>query len=77
MVFDPVLELKLCLLHECIAVESARDVLSNTGYSELLKEVYEEKSLRDYVEALVSIGDGLSKPYIDLLTRIRIFLLGS
>jgi hypothetical protein len=77
MVFDPVLELKLGLLHELLTVESARDVLSSAQYSEILTEVYEEKPLREYVEALVSIGDGLSKPYIDLLTKIRIFLLGS
>lgn len=77
MVDDTNLELKLCILHELLAVESAGEVISNAKYSEMLDEVYEGKPLRSYVEGLISIGDSLSEDYISLLTKIRIFLLGS
>ena len=74
--FDPVLELKLCLLHECLTAVGAKEILSDTQYSEILKEVYKEKPLRSYVEDLASIDDNFSEDYIKLLKEIRIFLLG-
>lgn len=77
IMFNSILELKLCLLHELLAVESAREVFSNIQYNNLLEDVYEGKTLRSHIEYLVSIGDNFSKDYIECLTSIRIFLLGS
>jgi hypothetical protein len=78
MASDPILELKLCLLHELLTTESARETLFTSQYKYMLEEVYEGKSLRNHVEDLISIGDDLSREYIALLTKIRDFLdLGS
>ena len=76
MVDDTNLELKLCILHELFAVEGVGEVISNTEYSEMLEEVYEGRPLKSYIEELINIGSP-SKDYISLLTKIRIFLLGS
>lgn len=46
--FDPIEELKLCLLHDCLTPEGATEILSDTAYNELLTEVYEDRTLRVY-----------------------------
>lgn len=77
MAFDPVLELKLGILHELLTVEGAQEAISKPEYGQLLAEVHEEKPLKHYVEDLIAVGDDIfSKDYIAKLTKIRIFLLG-
>lgn len=77
MTEDKSLELKLCFLHDCLAIEGAKEVLSDTKYSEMLEEYYEEKKLRSYVEEMIRTNDEFSTEFINILTTIRIFLLGS
>lgn len=77
MVSDPVLELKIELLHHCLEIQGAQEILANPEYTNMLEEVHQDKTLRMHIENLVNIGDNLTVDYINQLTDIRVYLLGS
>lgn len=74
---DQMLENKLCLLHDLLAVDDKDRLISDPRYSELFVEVYEARTLKEYVMDLISIEDIFSKERIALLTKIRKYILGS
>jgi len=71
------LELKLEILHQLLVIESARNVISDTRFNELLEGEFKGKTLRGNVEDLISINNDQSNDYIELLREIRDCLLGS
>jgi len=76
MVFDPVLELALGLLHECLVPQGASDVLANEEYKIVLdKEVPEGKTVRTLVTELSQLDDCFSKQYIETLSTVRDIVL--
>ena len=72
---DPLLELKLELLHHLLVVEGVKEVLSDQHFSQILEEEFDSKKLRVYVEELTSFDDSFSKDYIEKLRVIRDYLL--
>ena len=72
-----VLELHLMILHDCLAVESAKEVLQNKSLQAILTATYEGVALRTHIEELIQINDSLSTPYIQKLGNIRKLFLGS
>lgn len=76
MVFDPVLELALGLLHECLVPQGACDVLANEEYKIVLdKEALEGKTVRTLVTELSQLTDCFSKEYLSTLTIVRDIVL--
>ena len=73
--FDPLIELKLELLHQLLAIESAKEIISDEHFSQILEEEFDGKKLRVYVEELVVLNDSFSKDYIEKLTVVRDYLL--
>ena len=71
--------LELCLefLHSCLIVEGAQEAISDAKYSAMLEEKLGEKPLKEHVQDMINVGDSLHEDYIEILTNIRIYLLGS
>ena len=74
---DPLLELKLELLHQLLIVESAKEVVSNEHFNQILEKEFDNKKLKVYIEELVSLDNSFSKDYIKKLTVIRDYLLSN
>ena len=74
---DPLLELKLELLHRLLVVEGAKEVLVSSQFDQILEEEFDSKKLRVYVEELTGFDDSFSGNYILKLTVIRDLLLSN
>ncbi len=76
MVFDQRLEDILCLLHDCLHYESAKEALDKLQYKQLLEEKIEGTSVLAIVTELSASTDCLTREYIKTLEKLRIGLLG-
>jgi len=77
-VYNPVLEAKLNLLHECLTPEGASEVEKISNYNMIKELPVGTVTVDSFIKKhFVIAKDNLAKDYIEKLTELRISLLGS